>query len=86
MIAKGKLQTSGSGKNNYASVGGLFDAYATKSDLKNIELYLFLEQLSLSLFVRGTASRQLSPFLIQNDDLKITQSEYFCRVRARSAL
>lgn len=42
MIAKGKLQTSGSGKNNYASVGGLFDAYATKSDLKNIELYLFL--------------------------------------------
>lgn len=27
MIAKGKLQTSGSGKNNYASVGGLFDAY-----------------------------------------------------------
>lgn len=52
MIAKGKLQTSGSGKNNYASVGGLFDAYATKSDLKNIELYLFLEQLSLSLFVK----------------------------------
>lgn len=39
-------------KNNYASVGGLFDAYATKSDLKNIELYLFLEQLPLSLFVK----------------------------------
>lgn len=52
MIAKGKLQTSGSGKNNYASVGGLFDAYATKSDLKNIELYLFLDKLSLSLFVK----------------------------------
>lgn len=81
MIAKGKLQTSGSGKNNYASVGGLFDAYATKSDLKNIELYLFLEQLSLSLFVKVL---QVDNY--RHDDLKITQSEYFCRVRARSAL
>lgn len=81
MIAKGKLQTSGSGKNNYASVGGLFDAYATKSDLKNIELYLFLDKLSLSLFVKVL---QVDNY--RHDDLKITQSEYFCRVRARSAL
>lgn len=52
MIAKDKLQTSGSGKKQLCLLGGLFDAYATKSDLKNIELYLFLEQLSLSLFVK----------------------------------
>lgn len=52
MIAKGKLQTSGSGKNNYASVGGLFDAYATKLIWFKEYRIVFISWTALSFSIR----------------------------------
>lgn len=52
MIVKGKFQIFGLGKNNYVFVGGFFDVYVIKFDLKNIELYLFFEQFFFFLFVK----------------------------------